>query len=111
MAPTTAAARSSAAWEMARRQYGVLARRDLLDLGFSPEAIKHRVATGRLHQVRRGIYAVGRREVTQEGRWVAVLLASGDDAMLSHGSAAALWGIGREWRLIEITVRHRAWSR
>jgi very-short-patch-repair endonuclease len=82
-----------------------------MDLGFSPEAIKHRVATGRLHQVRRGIYAVGRREVTQEGRWVAVLLASGDDAMLSHGSAAALWGIGREWHLIEITVRHRAWSR
>jgi very-short-patch-repair endonuclease len=54
---------------------------------------------------------VGRRELTQEGRWMAVLLASGDDAMLSHGSAAALWGIGRQRRLIEITVRHRAWSR
>jgi very-short-patch-repair endonuclease len=54
---------------------------------------------------------VGRRELTQEGRWMAVLLASGEDAMLSHGSAAALWGIGREWRLIEISVRHRAWSR
>ena len=25
--------------------------------------------------------------------------------MLSHGSAAALWGIGKEWREIEITVR------
>ncbi len=31
--------------------------------------------------------------------------------MLSHGSAAALWGIGSEWRLIEVTVRHRVWSR
>ncbi|MBS1891618.1 MAG: DUF559 domain-containing protein [Actinobacteria bacterium] len=42
---------------------------------------------------------------------MALLLASGDDAVLSHGSAAALWGIGPEWHLVEITVRHRVWSR
>jgi very-short-patch-repair endonuclease len=42
---------------------------------------------------------------------MAVLLASGDDVVLSHGSAAALWGIGSESHLIEITVRHRSWSR
>lgn len=111
MTPTKAAARNAAAWDMARRQHGVLARRDLLGLGFTPDGIKHRVATGRLHLVRRGIYAVGRRELTREGRWMAALLASGDDAVLSHGSAAALWGIGPEWRLIEVTVRHRVWSR
>lgn len=111
MTPEIAATRSAAAWDMARRQHGVLARRDLLALGFSPDAIKHRIATGRLHQIRRGIYAVGRRELTREGRWMAVLLAGGDDAVLSHGSAAALWGIGPEWRLIEVTVRHRVWSR
>jgi very-short-patch-repair endonuclease/predicted transcriptional regulator of viral defense system len=96
---------------MARRQHGVIARRDLLALGFDSDAIKHRIATGRLHRVSRGVYAVGRRDMTREGRWMAALLASGDDAVLSHGSAAALWGIGPEWRLIEITVRHRAWSR
>jgi very-short-patch-repair endonuclease/predicted transcriptional regulator of viral defense system len=96
---------------MARRQHGILARRDLLAVGFTPDAIKHRLATGRLHRVRRGIYAVGRRELTREGDWMAALIASGDDAVLSHGSAAALWGIGPEWRLIEITVRHRVWSR
>jgi very-short-patch-repair endonuclease len=96
---------------MARRQHGVVARRDLLALGFDSDAIKHRTATGRLHQVRRGVYAVGRADLTREGRWMAALLASSDDAVLSHGSAVALWGIGSEWRLIEITVRHRAWSR
>jgi very-short-patch-repair endonuclease len=42
---------------------------------------------------------------------MAAVLASGDDAVLSHGSAAALWGIGHEWHLIEISVRHRYWSR
>jgi very-short-patch-repair endonuclease len=111
MATTKAVARSSAAWDLARRQHGVLMRRDLLALGFTPSAIRHRIATGRLHQVRRGIYAVGRRELTREGRWMAALLASGKDAVLSHGSAAALWGIGPEWHLIEISVRHKNWSR
>jgi very-short-patch-repair endonuclease len=33
------------------------------------------------------------------------VLGCGEGAMLSHGSAAALWGIGREWREIEVTVR------
>jgi len=96
---------------MARRQHGVLTRRDLLALGFTADAIKHRIVTGRLHRVRRGVYAVGRSELTREGRWMAAVLASGDDTILSHGSAAALWGIGPEWRLIEISVRHRVWSR
>jgi very-short-patch-repair endonuclease len=42
---------------------------------------------------------------------MAAVLASGDDTILSHGSAAALWGIGPEWRMVEVSVRHRAWSR
>lgn len=111
MATTKAAARSAAAWRLARRRHGVITRRDLLGLGFSPGAIRHRLATGRLHQIRRGVYAVGRRELTREGYWMAAVLASGDDAVLSHGSAAALWGIGPESGSIEISVRHRTWSR
>ena len=42
---------------------------------------------------------------------MAAVLACGPDAVLSHGSAAALWGIGPEWHLIEISVRHRTWPR
>ncbi|HEY2054196.1 MAG TPA: DUF559 domain-containing protein [Solirubrobacterales bacterium] len=42
---------------------------------------------------------------------MAAVLACGVDAVLSHGSAAALWGIGPEWHLIEISVRHRSWPR
>lgn len=111
MTTTKAAARSAVAWRLARRQHGVLTRRDLLALGFTPAAIRQRLATGRLHRVYRGIYAVGRPVLTREGRWMAAVLAGGDDAMLTHGSAAALWGIGPEWRLIEVSVRHRVWSR
>jgi very-short-patch-repair endonuclease/predicted transcriptional regulator of viral defense system len=111
MATKIGAARSAAAWKLARRQHGVLTRQNLTALGFSPSAIRHRLATGRLHRLRNGVYAVGRRGVTREGSWMATVLACGSDAVLSHGSAAALWGIGPEWRLIEISVRRRSWPR
>jgi very-short-patch-repair endonuclease len=89
----------------------VLTPKDLIDLGFSLGAIRHRLATGRLHRVHDGVYAVGRSELTREGRWMAAVLACGGDALLSHGSAAALWAIGPEWRLIEVSVRRRSWPR
>jgi hypothetical protein len=94
-----------------RSQHGVVARRQLRALGFSEKAIEHRIAVGRLHRVGAGIYAVGRRELTREGRWMAAVLACGPDALLSHGSAAALWAIGPQWRLIEVIVRRRGWPR
>jgi very-short-patch-repair endonuclease len=103
------AARSGAAWSLARAQHGVLTRADLLTLGFSDRALKHRVATGRLHPVAAGVYAVGRRELTPRGRWMAAVLACGDGAALSHRSAAELWGIGFEdSRRIDVSIRRRS---
>jgi very-short-patch-repair endonuclease len=96
MAGSKSDARSEAAWRLARAQHGVLTRRDLEGLGFSKMAIEHRIATGRLHLISRGIYAVGRRELTRHGRWMAAVLVCGDGAALSHRSAAELWGIGHE---------------
>jgi very-short-patch-repair endonuclease len=86
----------SSVWELARRQHGAVAREQLIDLGFTPKAIKHRVAKGRLHPVHRGVYAVGRPELTQFGRWMAAVLSIGPEAVLSHRSAAALWGIAKQ---------------
>jgi very-short-patch-repair endonuclease len=71
-------------------------RSDLLRLGFPEKAIKHRVATGRLHPVAAGVYAVGRRELSPDGRWMVAVLACGEGAVLSHQSAAALWAFGWE---------------
>jgi very-short-patch-repair endonuclease len=97
---------------LAGRQHGVVSHAQLVDLGFHPQAIKRRIANGRLHPLRRGVYAVGRPQVTQHGRWMAAVLSCGPGAVLSHGSAAALWEIGREKRgSIEVSVPTRGGRR
>jgi very-short-patch-repair endonuclease len=97
-----------ATWDLVERQHGVIARRQLLALGYSSKSIRHRVASGRLHVIHRGVYSVGRRSVGPHGRWMAAALACGDSAVLSHSSAAALWRIGFEQRsVIEVSVRSR----
>ena len=87
---------SGAAWELARRQHGVVTRAQLAGIGMGPEAIRQRLANGRLHKLMPGVYAVGRPEIGARGRWMAAVLACGPQALLSHRSAAALWGIQRE---------------
>src|SRR6185369_15307428 len=79
--------------EVARRQYGVVARSQLLQLGVGDDEIEYRLAIGRLHPIHREVYSVGHRVVPREGRWLAAVLASGPKAVLSHWSAAAHWMI------------------
>jgi very-short-patch-repair endonuclease len=74
-------------------------------LGYSDRAIEHRLAICRLHRFFRGIYIVGRPEVSTYGRWFGAVLACGEGAVLSHISAARLWGIvPREAPLIHVSV-------
>ncbi len=82
-------------WELSRLQHGVVTRAQLLERGLTTKAIAHRVRTGRLHRLGRGAYAVGRPDVGQYGRWMAAVLSCGPEALLSHRSAAALWGIAK----------------
>ncbi len=64
-----------------------------MELGFAPGQIDRRIATGQLHPIHRGVYAVGHRKLTTRGRWMAAVLAVGPDALLSHRAAAALWDL------------------
>jgi very-short-patch-repair endonuclease len=92
-------------WRLVRAQHGVVALSQLLELGYTLSAVKHRVAKGRLHPVRRGVYAVGRPELTREGEWMAAVLSCGAGTLLSHASAASLWRIGAEPdRMIHVSV-------
>ena len=56
----------------------------MLAEGLTPKAIHHRIEIGRLHPLWRGVYAVGRPEVSREGRWMAAVLSCGPRALLSH---------------------------
>lgn len=88
-----------------RRQHGVVTRDQLRELGFGRHAIAHRIEKGLLFPLRRGVYSVGRPELSDKGRWMAAVLACGDGAVLSHSSAAVLWRIGFEMRsVIELSL-------
>jgi Protein of unknown function (DUF559)/Transcriptional regulator, AbiEi antitoxin len=78
---------------IAERQHGIVALFQLQALGLSASAVRNRVADGRLYRVQRGVYAVRHPRLTRKGRWMAAVLAYGPTAVLSHRSAAALWGI------------------
>jgi hypothetical protein len=56
----------------------------------TPGQIRHRLQTGRLHPVFRGVYAVGHLALTDFGRVRAALLAAGPTAVASHRTAAGL---------------------
>jgi very-short-patch-repair endonuclease len=105
MAPENVPGLANRAWELAAQQHGVIARWQLLELGFTADAIRHRVAKGRLHRVYPGVYAVGRPQLTRKGRWMAAVLACGSGALLSHESAAALLGLrDRERGQIHVSI-------
>src|SRR3954452_20069029 len=76
---------------LATRQHGVVERDQLLRLGMSADMIERWIRVGRLHRIHRGVYAVGHRALSREGRYLAPVLACGDGAVLSHAAAADLW--------------------
>src|SRR6187402_2297307 len=90
--------RERALAQLATRQHGVIAWRQLRDLGIGDEAIKTRLAEGRLHHLHGEVYAVGHSRLAIRAPWWAALLAYGPGAALSHQSAAVLWGIRRKRR-------------
>ncbi|HWB68773.1 MAG TPA: type IV toxin-antitoxin system AbiEi family antitoxin domain-containing protein, partial [Solirubrobacterales bacterium] len=75
------------------RRHGIVTRGQMLRLGYSKSAIGRAVKSGRLHPVHRGVYAVGRDDLSDHGRCIAAVAAYGAEAMLSHRSAAWLWGL------------------
>jgi very-short-patch-repair endonuclease len=83
----------------------VVARRQLLDLGLSAELIQGRLLAGSLIPIYEGVFALGHTRISRRGRWLAAVLATGPNAVLSHGSAAELWDIRRSRGWPEVTRR------
>jgi very-short-patch-repair endonuclease len=79
---------------LAARQHTMVSVPQLLDAGLTPAGVKWRSKSGRLHPVERGVYstvpAEHRPPLAAEQ---AALLAVGPGAVLSHRTAAAMWGL------------------
>jgi Transcriptional regulator, AbiEi antitoxin/Protein of unknown function (DUF559) len=93
--------------EVAERQHGLVARRQLREHGIGRGSIDGRIERGQLHAVHRGVYAVGHRVLSRKARWMAAVLACGSNSALSHRSAGELWGfLPRFSTLPEVTRTH-----
>ena len=90
--------------EIVEQQEGVIATRQMLDLGFSAAEIARRAAQLRVHRLYQGVYAVGHTSLTPRAERIAALLAAGSGAFLSHRTAAALRQLRAHPRQIELTV-------
>lgn len=75
-----------------------MARRQLAALGLGLGAIDARLRIGRLRLLHPGVYAMGHGPLSIRSRWLAAVLACGDQAVLSHRSAACLWGLAHPRR-------------
>lgn len=79
--------------EIASVQHGVVTRAQLLDAGFSPQVIRRRVRKGGLLRMHRGVYRAGHRAPSNKARYLAAVLACGEDALLSGCGAGHLRGL------------------
>lgn len=87
------------------RQHGVITRAQLNAVGLSDRAIQGRIRAGWLHRVHRGVYTVGSSTLSRHGYFLAAVFAVGDRGVLSHRSAAFLWGLlPRSGPRIDVTV-------
>jgi Protein of unknown function (DUF559) len=106
----TAAEGASAPFEralaaLAYRQYGVVSRAQLRDLGLGDSGVTARVRRGGLVPVHRGVFAVGHSVLVMRGVWMAAVLAGGPHAVLSHAAAGALWELrASHAATIDITI-------
>jgi very-short-patch-repair endonuclease len=97
---------------IAAQQHGVITTAQLVSAGIGTSGITKRVCRGGLYRLYQGVYSVGHCGISREKRWMAAVLACGEGAALSHGSAAALWGLLRPVEgPIEVSVPTRAGRR
>jgi very-short-patch-repair endonuclease len=78
---------------VARRQRGRVSRRQLTQAGVKRDSVRHRVRRGQLHPLEPRVFAVGHAAPVNLGDETTALLAAGAGALLSHTSAAMLWGM------------------
>jgi very-short-patch-repair endonuclease len=90
---------------VASAQDGVVTRAQALGMGFTPAAIRHHLRAGRWQRLARGAYATFSGPVPRGAHLWGAVLAAGAGAVLSHETAAELWGLLDEPApLVHVTV-------
>ncbi len=88
---------------IAGSQLGLVTIAQLRELDIPDATFADGVARGRLHPVFHGVYSVGHRYLTPHARLLAATLACGEGSVVSHGTAAWLYGMS-DWLPGEIDV-------
>jgi len=91
---------------LARGQLGLFTNRQAIEAGLRPRQLGHRVSAGRLDHVGQGVYGLPGHEHSWERSVLAAVLAVGQEAVVSHLTAARLLGFdGFSAGFPEVTVR------
>jgi Transcriptional regulator, AbiEi antitoxin len=100
----------AAAVAIAERQYGLITWKQAIAVGITPRVLRRLVAEGHWIRVAEGLYRLAGVKECWRGRLKGISLRAGEGSVLSHRSAAAVWGLeGFEppW-VVDLTVpRHR----
>jgi very-short-patch-repair endonuclease len=83
---------------LAAKQCGYVLREQLIGLGLTESAIKHRIKRGFLIPAHRGVYAVGHIPTLPQLRAYGALLATGNRSALAYSAALSSYGLIRRWR-------------
>jgi very-short-patch-repair endonuclease len=84
----------------------VVATSQLDAIGYTKSSVAKAAKAGRLHRIHRGVYVVGHRELSWEGRCMAAVLAS-YPSVASHLSAGWLWCLLR-WKPETLHITRRS---
>lgn len=80
---------------LARRQHGLITRRQALAAGAHRRSIDRKLGSGLWVPVRRGVFAIDGSPRTWEQTVLAACLAAAAPVSASHATAARLWGLSR----------------
>jgi Transcriptional regulator, AbiEi antitoxin len=89
------------------RQDGTIAVSQAVSAGMTSKSVRDQVRAGRWQVMHRGVYAAFTGKPGRRAELWGALLRAGPDAMLSHQSAAELWGmLNGPSPVIHVTVPH-----
>ena len=92
---------------VAATQFGIVGDDQLLDAGLSKEARYRRLRAGKLSLILPGAYRMPGIPPSWKGDLLAACLSAGPDAIVSHRSAASLYGLdGVPDEILELSLRN-----